>query len=44
MTDLYERKNADSYYGFYKLLKILIGYENMETFMEDATMRVTIFL
>ena len=30
--------------GFNKLLKILIRDENMEMFMDDATLKVSIFL
>ena len=30
--------------GFNKILKMLIGDENMETFMDDATLKVSIFL
>ena len=30
--------------GFHKILKMLIGDENMETFMDDATLKVSIFL
>ena len=50
MADLYERKikedKTDSMLlpGFSKLLKVLIMDEKMETFMEDGTMKVSIFL
>lgn len=30
--------------GFNKLLKVLIMDENMEMFMEDATIKVSVFL
>ena len=45
MADLRESKIEDKTnsmfsLGFNKLLKILIGDENMETFMEYATMKV----
>ena len=33
-----------SWLGFSKLLKVLIMNENLKTFMEDATMKVSIFL
>ena len=41
-----EEDKADSmlWLGFNKLLKILIGDENMEMFMDDATLKVSIFL
>ena len=48
--DLCERKieedKTDSmlWLGFKKLLRNLIGDENMEKFMEDATIKVSIFL
>ena len=50
MADLFKRKmeedKTDSmlWLGFNKLLKILIGDENMEMFMDDATLKVSIFL
>ena len=43
MADLCDRKIAEGkkdlmlWLDFYKILKILIGDENMETFMEDAS-------
>ena len=43
MADLCDRKIAEDkkdlmlWLDFYKILKILIGDENMETFMEDAS-------
>ena len=50
MADLRRRKmeenNTDSmsWLGFKKILKILIGDENMEVFMGDTTLKVSIFL
>ena len=50
IVDLCERKieedKTDSmlWLGFKKLLRNLIGDENMENFMEDATIKVNIFL
>ena len=50
MADLCEIKVAEDktdlmvWLGFSNILKILLGLENMETFMENATLRVTIFL
>ena len=41
-----EEDKTDSmlWLGFNKLLKILIGDEHMEVFMDDATLKVSIFL
>ena len=50
MVDLCERKieedKTDSmlWLGFKKLLRNFIGDENMQNFMEDATIKVNIFL
>ena len=39
-----EKTNSMLRLGFSKILKVLITDENMETFMEDATMKVSISL
>ena len=50
MADLRRRKmkedKTDSmlWLGFNKILKILIGDKNMEMFMDDAALKVSIFL
>ena len=46
LTRKIEEDETDSmlWLGFNKILKILIGNENMEMFMDDATLRVIIFL
>ena len=38
-----DKLNSMLWLGFNKLLKLLIGDENMETFMEDATLKVFFF-
>ena len=47
MADLCDRKVEEDKIDsmlWSKLFKILIGDENMEAFMEDATLKVSIFL
>ena len=38
-----DKTNSLLWLGFHKLLEIFIGDENMETFMEDATLKVFFF-